>query len=167
MLVAEGLAWKDEVRGMPQLRLRSLEQLAPEVFSTIIPTVLDGTDLDIRKNVVFATLKGAKNPVILFETESPENFAFNLFNGINSIHHVVESVTTAFGWEREKSYACVSKLFLRLVTAGICSPANVVGRSIDGSMHGADRNDSDDLVKATEVKPAVNIEKIEKTEESK
>ena len=53
MLLGEGLAWKDEVCGLPQLRIANLQDLPKHVFSQIVPALLGGIEIDLRQGQAF------------------------------------------------------------------------------------------------------------------
>jgi hypothetical protein len=134
--VGETLAWTAAFSGTPQLRLSDLSQLPPQCFGALIPAVNEGIEIDLEGAFTVARSAGNSTCIRLFALDSPEQIAFSHFNGTRTVHKIAQSIGQDLEWDPGSSYAFVRNLFLGLVNAGVCVPANAVGRSLDGSICG-------------------------------
>ncbi len=115
----------DEACGVPQLRLDEIRDLPEEKLRQIIPVVMGQVELGYAEGNVVATI-GESPARELFPSDSAEMEVFNRFDGSRNIDSISEELAASGARQPCDAYDAVVRLFLRLVDAGICVPANPI-----------------------------------------
>jgi hypothetical protein len=123
-LAREGVAWFDEARGRPQMRLSDLPELPPEALAELVPQILPGVAILPTDTEVRARRPGETETVALFQLEDTNLLIFNRFDGRATLGETVEAVSVATGLDRQETLARVRSLFLRVVGLRVCVPCN-------------------------------------------
>jgi hypothetical protein len=124
LLLGEAASFVDEMGGTPQLRLDQIPDLPDEKLARLIPVVVENVRLGYAAGVLTATIPGKAQPMQLFATNSTEFRIFNCFDGARSLEAVCLELAPAGA--QAVPFAQVKECFLKLVSAGVCVPANFI-----------------------------------------
>jgi len=119
----EALAFIDECRGRPQLRLDELDQLPRPALESIIPVVREDLEVIREGHMMVARSRRTDDPATpLFPIASDDGEVLDLFDGRRTLGEVAASLESPADlearWERCRD------LFLRLARMCVCVPAN-------------------------------------------
>jgi hypothetical protein len=104
-------------------RLARLGSLPDEVLSQVVPGVIPGCQMVLADGYVWGQPPPANQQHRLFKAEPAALFAFNQFNGHNTLNDISAMLCEETGWEPAYSFAFSRGLFLHLVQERICLPA--------------------------------------------
>lgn len=125
-LFSETVAFFDEIKGIPQLRLTNLWKMPDDRMVLIKPVIRTNVDIIPTEKKTSARFHGKKEHFILFDYEPPNIFVFNRFNGLTTIGQIGKELARAMSWNDEKGFAHARDLFLHLVHLKICLPGNPI-----------------------------------------
>lgn len=115
-------AGRQRMRGGAAYKLVDLGLMTDEALAGLVPAVVQGCEVWVRDETVWVRPEGSDR-LALFDVTSPELQAFNRFNGRDTMGQATALLARDLSWTRERSFALVRDLFLRLVVLGVCRPA--------------------------------------------
>jgi len=118
---AKNFAYQD--LGATTMKLSDLGVLLDEDMLEIIPKIKPDYEIFIQQYHIIAK-KDSSDPISIIALDPIVGFAFNLFNGMNSIQRISQEVATFSALPPERAFLLSRGLFLTLVRNGICIPLN-------------------------------------------
>lgn len=120
-LLAEASVNRRKSEGHVGRKLSDLGSWPDEALFCVVPLPVSGSKVEVQGNFVSGTPNGG-NPIILFENDSPAYFVYNLFDGINNLDEIANSLVKQTAWTPENAFAYTRGVFLSLVMVGLCRP---------------------------------------------
>jgi hypothetical protein len=124
VMAAELRQFSRQDYGAVAIRIQKFGSLTDDQLSGIIPRILPEAHVHLQEGAVWAKPPNSTRPVRLFPVEPLVNFTFNHFNGKKSLEEIAEALTERSDLPFERAFRFTRGLFLTLVKAGVCLPAN-------------------------------------------
>jgi len=125
-IAGDGISFLEELSGRPQLRLGTLSQLPEESLFALKPAFLPGVTVFADGGRMRGRNAGS-GPVDLYALDDPGTFALSRFDGWSPLGEIAAELVAARSWSAPDARALVRQVFLRLVSLGLCAPANPLG----------------------------------------
>ena len=119
--MAEASVHRRKSEGHVGRKLSDLGSWPDEALFCVVPLPAPGSQVEVAGDFVRGTPNGGK-PIILFECHSPAFFVYNLFDGVNNLDEIADSLVRQTGWTPEKAFAYTRGVFLSLVMVELCRP---------------------------------------------
>ncbi len=120
-LLAEASVNRRKTEGHVGRKLCDLGAWPDKSLLCVVPLPSPGSRVDVQGSFVCGTPNGGK-PIILFMSDSPAFFVYNLFDGINTLDEIADSLARRTGWTGEKAFAYTRGVFLSLVMLELVQP---------------------------------------------
>ena len=108
--------------GRRVVQLSDLGNYPDDELKVIIPTILPKSKISLREGYVYGVSSMTGKSYRLFPIASKALTVFNMFNGINTIETISQTLSKETGWAEERSFAFTRGVFLSLVVAGLIMP---------------------------------------------
>jgi hypothetical protein len=102
-------------------KLSDLGLWTDEQMYCVAPILAPGSQIERKEQYLCATPTGGR-PLMLFPQTSPAMTVFELFDGVNTLVEIADTLAVQTGWPEEKAFAYTRGVFLSLVTVGLCQP---------------------------------------------
>jgi hypothetical protein len=119
--MAEATVNRKKSEGHVSRKLSDLGSWPDESLYCVVPLPAPGSRVDVQGKYVSGTPNGGK-PILLFESDSPAYFVYNLFDGINNLDEIADALSKKTNWTTEKAFAYTRGVFLSLVIVELCRP---------------------------------------------
>ena len=108
--------------GKRVVQLSDLGNCPDEELKSIIPAILPKSRISIRDGFIYGESSMTGKSYRLFPIGSKALTVFNMFNGINTIDTISQTLSQQTGWAEDRSFAYTRGVFLSLVVAGLSMP---------------------------------------------
>lgn len=120
-LMAEIRVYNQKSTGHVGRKLSDLGAWPDEDLFSVIPMIVPGSKIELDGDYLAGTLPG-RRPVLLFRTDSPAYLVYSLFDEVNSLDEIADTLARHTGWPPAKAFAYTRGVFLSLVMLGLCRP---------------------------------------------
>lgn len=110
--------------GANAVKIPTLGIMEDNRLMDFIPRLLPGCEIEIRGGEVWGRLEHWSSANFLFRMDRLTTFCFNQVNGQNNLKEIAQAVAAEMGLPFERAFALTRGMFLTLVRAGVCLPAN-------------------------------------------
>jgi hypothetical protein len=119
--MAEVHVYNKKSEGHVGRKLSDLGSWADQELLCVIPLIIPGCKIALAGEYLSGTAVGGR-PVLLFPQSSPAYLVYTLFDGVNSLDEIADTVAHQTGWTAEKAFAYTRGVFLSMVMLGLCRP---------------------------------------------
>lgn len=120
-LMAEIRVFNHQSDGHVGRKLSDLGSWPDEDLYCVIPIIMSGAKIDSEGEYISATPVG-RHKIVLFSINSPAYLVYSLFDGVNSLDEIADTLARETGWTAEKAFAYTRGVFLSIVMLGLCQP---------------------------------------------
>ena len=120
-LMAEIHVHNKKSEGHVGRKLSDLGSWSDEDLLSVTPMIIPGCKIEMDGDYLSGTSVGGR-PVLLFSKGSPAFLVYGLFDGVNSLDEIADTLARQTGWEAEKAFAYTRGVFLSMVVLGLCQP---------------------------------------------
>jgi hypothetical protein len=120
-IMAEVHVYNTKTSGHVGKKLSDLGSRTDEDLFCVSPVITSGSKIEQKDGYLRGTAPGGR-AIILFQTTSTAMTVFSLFDGVNTLVEIADTLSTQTRWNEEKSFAYTRGVFLSLVTIGLCHP---------------------------------------------
>ncbi len=118
----ELLAVSEEARGRRSFKLSALPQLTSEELGRLVPAIMDASNV-ASDGTDFVVQRAGKLEV-LFGIGSKEEDVWSRMDGHASVSEIASSLATLWNESAKTAFERTRRVFLLLVSKGICLPHN-------------------------------------------
>ena len=123
-LMAEIHVYNKQSEGHVGRRLADLGCWPDEQLYSVIPMIVPGSKITLDGEYLSGTPVGA-HPVLLFSKDAPAYRVYSLFDEVNSLDEIADTLSRQTGWAAEKAFAYTRGVVLSLVMLGLCRPKDL------------------------------------------
>ncbi len=102
-------------------KLPDLGLWTDEALYCVTPVLSPGGAVERKDGSLCGTPPGRRE-VVLFTETSPAMTVFNLFDGVNTLVEIADTLARQTGWSEEKAFAYTRGVFLSLVMVSLVQP---------------------------------------------
>lgn len=120
-LMAEVHVFNKHSEGHVGRKLSDLGSWSDEELLSVIPMIIPGCKIGIEGDYLSGTPVGGR-AVLLFSINSPAYMVYSLFDEVNSLDEIADTLVHQTGMAVENAFAYTRGVFLSMVMLGLCRP---------------------------------------------
>lgn len=120
-IMAEVHVYNKKSEGHVGKKLSDLGSWTDEDLLCVTPIFTPGSKFEQKGGFMYGTASSGRE-ILLFSAASPAMAVFQLFDGVNTLTEIADTLSIKTGWDEEKTFAYTRGVFLSLVTIGLCQP---------------------------------------------